>query len=549
MSSAVGRRRYLTNFETHRLPHLFTDVLVIGSGIAGLRTAIAAAQAGCSVLVLNKDGVTTSNSSWAQGGIAAATHAPDSPDAHALDTLRVGCGLCSESVVRCVVDAAPAHIDELIGWGAKFDRDGDHLAVGREGGHSAARILHADGDATGREMVRVLLDRARREPRIRIFENCFVIDLLTADGGVVGVITHHAKYGHQMFWAPATVLASGGVGRVFRESTNPPVATGDGLAMALRAGAVLRDMEMVQFHPTTLYVAGAARALISEAVRGEGAYLVNREGERFMARYDSRGELASRDVVSRAIHTEMRRLGTPCAFLDVRHFPAGRFAERFPGLDRLIRDFDIDPMHQLIPVRPAAHYTVGGVAADPDTRSNLAGLLVCGEVAATGLHGANRLASNSLLEGLVFGRRAGEVAAGLAREAGRMDQPRQLNHLIPPSSRTELDLADVLHSLQSVMSRNAAIERSADRLRETIEIVEFWSRYVMDKLFDEPRAWETQNLLTVALCVATAAATRCESRGVHYRTDFPAQDDKWRCHVDLRRTDDALQVGTAALAD
>ncbi|GMU80729.1 MAG: L-aspartate oxidase [Phycisphaerales bacterium] len=547
MSSVIARRRYLTNFEIHRLPHLFTDVLVLGSGVAGLRAALEAADS-ADVLIVTKDAAESSATSWAQGGVAAAWDDADSPASHAEDTLNVACGLGDPKIAGDVAADAPSRIEELIAWGARFDQAGGRLAIGREGGHSAPRIIHADGDATGREIVRVLLARARAHPRIRIFEHCFAIDLLTLDGAVAGVVTHHPKYGHQMFWATTTILASGGVGRVFRESTNPPVATGDGLAMALRAGAVLRDLEMIQFHPTTLYVAGAARALISEAVRGDGAYLVDREGRRFMDRYDERLELASRDVVSRAIGAEMRRLGTPCVYLDARHFAPGRFAARFPSLFKLCADFDIDPQKDLIPVRPSAHYTVGGIATDSAGRTSLDGLLACGEVASTGLHGANRLASNSLLEGLVFGRRCGRLAAERSAASQRADRPPSVNHRLPPSTRTELDIADVLHSLQSVMGRNVAIERSGDRLRETIEIIEFWSRYVMDKVFDRPHDWETQNLLSVAYCIAVSAAMRCESRGVHYRSDHPKTDDEhWRCHIDLRRTDDQVQISLRPL--
>jgi len=547
MSTAIGRRRHLTNFEHHRLPHLFTDVLVLGSGVAGLQAALHAAEGG-DVLVVTKDRAEQSATAYAQGGIAAAVTAADSPADHARDTLSVGCELGHADIVAQVVAEAPRIIRTLEQHGARFDREGAALAAGREGGHGRPRIVHAR-DATGRELVRVLLARVRAHPRIRIFEQCFVIDLLTWEGQIVGAVACHPKHGHQMFWATTTLLATGGCGRVYRETTNPPVATGDGLALALRAGAVLRDMEMIQFHPTTLYVAGAARELISEAVRGEGAYLVNRAGRRFMPDHDARGELAPRDVVSRAIAAEMKRDHVPCVCLDVRHFPAGRFAERFPNLDRLCRDFDILPERDLIPVRPSAHYCVGGVVTDDRGQTNLPGLLACGEAAASGLHGANRLASNSLLEGLVFGRRAGLLAAERSASNGRINRPPPISHLLPHSSRTELDLTDVLNSLTSLMSRNVAVERSGDRLRETLEIIEFWSRYVMDKVFDDPRAWETQNMLTVALAIASGAATRCESRGVHYRTDFPASDPRWRCHIDLVRADDALQVSTSPVPD
>jgi L-aspartate oxidase len=542
MSSAIGRRRYLTDFQHHRVPHLFTDTLVIGSGVAGLQAAFEAAAAG-DVLVVTKDRAEHSATAYAQGGIAAATVPSDTPDQHARDTLAVACGLGHEQVIRRAVAEAPALVEALAAAGARFDRAGSCFDAGREGGHGLPRIVHAQ-DTTGREIMRVLLDRVREHPRIRVFEQCFAIDLLTHDGRVVGAVTQHPKYGHQMFWATTTVLATGGCGRVYRETSNPPIATGDGLAMAFRAGAVVRDLEMIQFHPTTLYVAGAARELISEAVRGEGAYLVTRDGRRFMMDHDERGELAPRDVVSRAIAAEMKRTQSPCVYLDARHFAPGHFADRFPNLTRLCRDFDIDPARDLIPVRPSAHYAVGGVVVDELGRTSLDGLLACGEVTSSGLHGANRLASNSLLEGLVYGRRAGMLAAQRTSANHRINSPLPVSHLLPRSSRTELDLADVLNSLTSLMSRNVAVERSGDRLRETIEIIEFWARYVMDKVFDDPRAWETQNMLTIALGIATAAATRCESRGVHYRTDFPVPDPRWCCHIDVVRADDSIQVST-----
>ncbi|MFH1748609.1 MAG: L-aspartate oxidase [Planctomycetota bacterium] len=546
MSISIGRRRYLSNFEYHRLPHLFTDTLVLGSGIAGMMAALEAAESG-EVLVVTKDLVGQSATAYAQGGIAAAVQPDDDPEQHAADTLAVACELGHEDVIRQIVQAAPACVACLRDWGIRFDLQEDSLAAGREGGHTRSRIIHALGDATGQEIMRVLQERVASHPRIRVFEHCFAIDLLTQNGSVVGVVTYHPKYGHQMFWATTTILATGAAGRIFRETTNPAVATGDGLAMAFRAGARLRDVEMIQFHPTTLYVAGAARALISEAVRGEGALLLNHAGQRFMPNYDQRAELAPRDVVSRAITAEMKTEQSASVFLDVRGFPSGHFARRFPTIARLCADFDVDPQRDLIPVRPSAHYLVGGVVVDSQARTRLPGLLVCGEVASTGLHGANRLASNSLLEGAIFGQRAGQLAARNAKSNDRLRSPHTISHLLPPSPRTQLDLEDVLSSLRSIMSRNVAVERSGDRLRETIEIIEFWGRYVMDKLFDEPAAWETQNMLTAALCISIGAATRCESRGVHFRTDFPQPDPQWRCHIDLMRSDDGVQVSTSML--
>ncbi len=545
MSTTIGRRRYLTNFQTHRLPHLFTDVIVLGSGAAGLQAALAAAEH-ADVLLITKDTIEHSTTAYAQGGIAAAILPGDSPAQHAADTVGVGRGLGHPDLVNRVTEAGPAAIKRLEELGARFDRADGHLLAGREGGHTQDRIIHAH-DATGRAILAALIKHVRQHPRIRIFDHCFAIDLLTHEGHAVGVITHHAKYGHQMFWATTTILATGGCGRVYRETTNPPVASGDGLALALRAGAALRDIEMVQFHPTTLYVAGAARALISEAVRGDGAYLLNRAGERFMSRYDERGELAPRDVVSRAITAEMKAEDASSVFLDVRHFAPGHFAERFPNIYKHSCEVGLQPEQDLIPVRPSAHYLIGGVVVDEQGQTTLPGLLACGEVTSSGLHGANRLASNSLLETIVFGQRAGELAGERTATLERIHRPLPVSHLLPLSPRTQLDLVDVANSLASLMSRNVAVERSGDRLRETVEIVEFWARYVLDKVFNTPRDWEIQNMLTCAYCITLAAATRCESRGVHFRTDFPHTDEQWHCHIELQRVDDTIQASTRAV--
>jgi L-aspartate oxidase len=369
---------------------------------------------------------------------------------------------------------------------------------------------------------------------IRLFDDCFVIDLITAGGDqagpsqCLGAITHHPQYGLQVIWAAATILATGGSGEVFRESTNPAVATGDGLAMAYRAGAALGDMAFMQFHPTTLYVAGASRALITEAVRGEGAYLIDRNGKRFMFDYDDRGELAPRDVVSRAILRQMSHTGHTHVYLDVRHLGAQHFAGRFPGIDRLCRKFDIDPGQKPIPVHPAAHYMIGGVRTDASARTNVPALYACGEAACSGLHGANRLASNSLLEGLVFGEVAGRTCREMLTEHGQA--PIKIVSDIRPSDRSELDLADVRSSLRSVMWRHVGIVREGERLDEVREMFEFWARYTMDKIFDERTGWAVQNMLTIGALMTQAAYWRAESRGTHFRSDHPDPNDAYRLH-------------------
>ncbi len=542
MPDSYDSRRYLTRFDVRFLPNLFTDVLVIGSGVAGLRAAIEAARFG-SVLLVTKGRSDDSNTAWAQGGIAVVLSSTDSFDTHVDDTMKVGCGLCDRSAVERIVREGPGRIRELMDWGALFDKHGDELLLGLEGGHSAPRIVHALGDATGREVVNTLIRVARGTQGLRIFEDCFVVDLIDVDGRCCGVTTYHRHFGHQIFWAKQTILATGGCGQVYRETTNPEIATGDGHAMAFRAGVPLRDMEMVQFHPTTLYVAGASRALISEAVRGEGAYLVDRQGRRFMLDYHPDAELAPRDVVSRAILTEMGKQDATSMYLDVRHLNSDKFRKRFPMISRLCEEFDIDIATQRIPVRPAAHYMVGGVLADQEARTPMPGLLVCGEAASSGVHGANRLASNSLLEGLVFGAIAGEIAGGAAQsDPSPMQAPRSRSD-IEPSSRTMLDLADIRNSLRSLMWRNVGIERSGPRLAETAEIIRFWGQYVMDKLFDDRQGWEIQNMLTLAHLITAAAAAREESRGVHFRSDFPDPDSNLeRRHFVLQRQAEDLKI-------
>jgi len=516
-------RRYLIPFDSASLPHRFTDVLVIGSGVAGLCAAIEASRH-AEVTLITKDELKESNTDRAQGGVAAALGAGDSTEQHFTDTVTVGRGLCEEDTVRFVVDQAPDLIRELADWGARFDQEGGSLALAREGGHHCARVVHAHGDATGAEIEQVLIRRLKQCENARSVEHTFVVDLLTRDNTCLGAVTWSQAHGVTLIWANAVVLAAGGAGQVYRETTNPHIATGDGLAMACRAGCELRDLEFVQFHPTTLYVAGAARVLISEAARGEGGILINKLGDRFMERYSEMKELAPRDVVSRAILEEMHRTGDTNVYLDLTHVDPARLAARFPLIKELCSLFDIDINEDRIPVCPSAHYMVGGVTTDLDGRTSVAQLFAAGEVASTGLHGANRLGSNSLLEGLAFGKRAGSTAGA---EVAAKDPPS--THKIRAAGgrrdKRGLDLGDLRSSLRSIMWRNAGIVRDAAALSRTLERVAFWSGYVLDASLDAPRGWRIQNMLTLAGLIAQAALEREESRGVHFRSDFPKRLD------------------------
>jgi L-aspartate oxidase len=519
-------RRYLVNIDSISTSQLFTDCLVIGSGVAGLRAAIETA-AHRSVTLVCKGAIENSNTFKAQGGIASVLDKADTFESHINDTLNTGCGICDQDVVELVVRQGPELVEQLLRWGTKFDLTEGRIATTLEGGHSHPRIAHAHGDETGRVIAEALIRKVREQPNIRVLENFYTIDLLTNDENkCLGIVGCDRKRGPQIIWAANTVLATGGAGRLYRETTNPEGATEDGIAMAYRAGAVLRDLEFVQFHPTTLYIAGATRALITETLRGEGAILVDNQGRRFMKEYHEAAELAPRDIVSRAILAQMRKTEATHVYLDVRHFDKGYFAKRFPWINELLESFDIDIGQDLIPVRPSAHYMIGGVKTDYSALTSIANLYACGEVASTGLHGANRLGSNSLLEGLVFGKIAGQaVSQGKKVTAAHLRHP-LIKYKIPPSNRTQLDAHDVRNSLRALMWRNVGITRADQPLAEAQEIIKFWQRYVMDKIFDSRNGWECQNMLTVCLLMAQSAQMRRESRGVHFRRDFPDTDDE-----------------------
>jgi L-aspartate oxidase len=484
------------------------DFLVIGAGVAGLRAAIELADAG-RVLVVAKDSLKESSSEYAQGGIAVALSDDDDVCLHEQDTLYAGDGLCDVEAVRALVQDGPGAIEQLIEWGAEFDREGGRLSFTREAAHSRNRILHAHGDSTGREIARALYFKAASLPSIEFRSFAAITELVAEDGVVVG-----ACLGEHTVRARAVLLATGGLGAVYKNTTNPDVATGDGVAVAYRAGAEIQDIEFVQFHPTALRLAGAPSFLLSEALRGEGARLVNSAGERFMPRYHPMEEMAPRDVVARAIVSEMTRTGAANVWLDLSHREPGFVSGRFPRIYETCLRYGIDLEKQAAPVAPAAHYAMGGVRADLEGRTSLPGLYAAGEVACTGVHGANRLASNSLLEGLVFGARAGgamKVSAATGGAGRRINPARRLKPA-PPETGSAAEIA----------WQYCGIVRSAAGLQKAIELL----------------AGDESNVATVAGLIARCALAREESRGAHFRTDFPEKRAEFAGHSIMIRGSD-----------
>jgi L-aspartate oxidase len=534
------------------------DFLVVGGGVAGLRAAIGLAAAG-RVLVLTKAAPAESNTGYAQGGIAAAFGADDTPALHASDTLRAGDGLCDEAAVTSLVQDGPRYVRELLEWGARFDRDADgRPALAREAAHSVRRVLHA-GDATGREIGRVLWERVRMLPTVETIDHALVTELIVESGHATGLHYFDADGVRRTVHAAATLLATGGAGQVFRETTNPSVATGDGVALAYHAGARVADLEFVQFHPTALSLAGAPRFLISEALRGEGARLVNAEGERFMGRHHPDGDLAPRDVVARGIVRESERTGAP-VYLTLQHLDADFVRARFPTIAAMCAQAGLDLARDRIPVGPAAHYIMGGVDTDEWAHTSVPRLFAAGEVACTGVHGANRLASNSLLEGLVFGARAAKamteppVAALL--KSDRVSARGLALTATDSSARSPLDAPESLpgegagattrlaeapeapkgqpsalssEAIRDLMWQQAGLFRNRERLGDAVRALDSARVERAPQTAEEWRHW---NLLTVGRLIARAALRREESRGGHYREDFPQRDDeRWKIHL------------------
>ncbi|MGW6198591.1 L-aspartate oxidase [Kribbella sp. NPDC055110] len=498
------------------------DVVVIGSGVAGLSAALKARELG-TVLVVTKDVVASGSTQWAQGGVAAALDPEDSPEEHLQDTLVAGAGLSDPEAVRVLVTEGPDAVRDLIDLGARFDTMADgEISLGREGGHHRNRIAHAGGDATGAEIERALVAAVKRAKDIRLIEHALVLDLLTAEDGSIAGVTLHVMGEGQLdgvgaIRTRAVILASGGLGQLYAATTNPSVSTGDGMALALRAGAKVRDLEFVQFHPTVLWLGKSAKGqqpLVSEAVRGEGAFLVDHTGKRFMQGQHELADLAPRDIVAKAIMRQMLATGKDHVYLDARHFGDEKWRVRFPTILASCRSHGIDPVRELIPVAPACHYSSGGVWTDLNGQTSVPGLYACGEVACTGVHGANRLASNSLLEGLVFARR---IAAHLANGLPERREP------VADRRTPGLVDADAVPELQRAMTVGAGVIRSATGLSEAGAAI----AKLIEQPYDEPGTpgWEATNLVTVASALIAAATAREESRGAHWREDHPDRDD------------------------
>ncbi|GAA3821164.1 L-aspartate oxidase [Streptomyces phyllanthi] len=537
------------------------DVVVVGSGVAGLTAALRCEAAGLDTVVVTKARLDDGSTRWAQGGIAAALGEGDTPEQHLDDTLVAGAGLCDEDAVRLLVTEGPDAVRRLIETGAQFDESSEgELELTREGGHHRRRIAHAGGDATGAEISRALVEAVNdampsgtRARGLRTIENALVLDLLTdADGRTAGVTLHVMGEGQHdgvgAVHAPAVVLATGGMGQVFSATTNPSVSTGDGVALALRAGAQVSDLEFVQFHPTVLFLGPEAEGqqpLVSEAVRGEGAHLVDADGTRFMLGQHELAELAPRDIVAKGIMRRMQEQGAEHMYLDARHFGADMWEHRFPTILAACRAHGIDPVTEPVPVAPAAHYASGGVRTDSHGRTTVPGLYACGEVACTGVHGANRLASNSLLEGLVYAERiAADIAASHAENGLQARVPRPVPY--PETPEHPLLDPEARFAIQRTMTEGAGVLRSAESLANAAAALDQLHTDARDALDENGKTaepgvdtWEATNLLCVARVLVAAARLREETRGCHWREDHAERDDtRWNRHIVVRLNPD-----------
>ncbi len=504
------------------------DFIIVGSGIAGLYAALLARRHG-SVCVLTKGGIDECNTKYAQGGIAAAVGADDTPELHLQDTIDAGAGLVDEEAARILVEAATDRIHDLVDFGVPFDSADGEVALGREAAHSRSRILHAGGDSTGAH-IELSLSGLARMSRFTIKEHVQVEEILIEHGRAVALAALDTRTNiSERFDAGAIILASGGCGQLFRVSTNPDVATGDGVALAYRAGAEVQDMEFIQFHPTALRLPSVPIFLISEAVRGEGGVLLNTAGERFMAAYDAKAELAPRDIVARAIVSEMQRTGTDRVYLDITHLPGTRITARFPQIYRYCLDHGVDITKEPVPVSPAAHYMMGGVRTNTWGETTIRGLYACGEVACTGVHGANRLASNSLLETVVFAKR---IVERITSNAGEPPPPVPDASDLPPCANEPGGAPDRA-SLQALMWDKVGIVRDGDGLASAARQLAAWRSALPEA--NDRASHEVANMVLVGRLMAEAARQREESRGAHYRTDFPLASDEWRRHITFRK--------------
>ena len=513
------------------------DFLIIGGGVAGLRAAIELANYG-NVVVVTKERPDECTTEYAQGGIAVALSDEDEVGIHFEDTLKAGDGLCRKDAVRILVEDGPERILELISWGAEFDKEGTKLDFIMEAAHSRKRILHAHGDSTGRELQRVLLNKVRSFPSVKKYPFGFAVDLIVKDGECLGA---YVLKGQQVIAlsAKVTILATGGAGQVFSRTTNPPITTGDGFAMAYRAGAIVEDMEFVQFHPTVLFAPSAPQFLLSEAMRGEGAILRNIHKERFMDKYHPDGDLAPRDIVSRAIVSQMVRTKSKNVYLDLTHLDNTFIKERFPRIYATCLQYDVNIAEDLIPVSPASHYIMGGIKTDIYGATNIRGLYAAGEVACTGVHGANRLASNSLLEGLVFGARAGKAALEFSRRIKSTKLHHRGVHYDVHHASSIPDYEEIRHSLRKLMWERVGIVRCEKSLIEAKAKLDEWL-HILDRVVTMRREFELKNMITVAQLITEAARLRQGSVGAHYRSDFPDRGENWHKHIVFRNTESGL---------